>query len=649
MRFSRIAYIFYISTLFLIASPAFAGTEPHQLSSSNRFTRFQYIHDKDNRLTPQSASVQFEQGVYKTISGEAFNIGNSDDIFWIRVSVFNDFTEKKTRRLVFGAPFLPVLNAYLLSEKGIVTLLKHDGHQPFGQRVNDKVKLNSIAFELPPLEKTNILIQYRPRGVSFMPISLESDLIFFNQVHLETVRSAIFYSFSLTVILTFFFFGIAMRNRIVLFYALLFLEYIFFLFIIEGYAFKYLWPDWPQWNMRSGLVMALVVSASGFFMSSMVVEKTAIYKQFKFFCHGMAVLSLSMLILIPFSGNVMMMTINYIVMILMLVSQGYCIYSWMALSSKRNSLAFYTALLLVGAAFYVFTLFLDSSALSEWLVVSFNRILYLFVSLTTMGTFAIHLGGLRNDHENALLRELESAQRDAELNKALFESEQRYSQARDLANKRQLQLATASHDIRQPLLSLRSTMDVLSQEQSSAVRKQMTDALNYIEQLCSNYLAETRPGNERRPNSESYPVKMITDSVSKMFQREAFDKGLKFEVMPCSAEISCIPMPLIRILSNYVSNAIKHCDQGNRILIGCRRLQGQLRIDVYDNGPGIAPKVLETILQPYQKDETSEGEGLGLAIVRELADLHSWEISIDSKLGKGSRFSIIIPMGKIAD
>jgi signal transduction histidine kinase len=627
----------------MVVGPAFPDSTIDLLSKTQRITHFRYIQDSDKNLNRQFAVMRFKQGRYQTLSAEAFNIGNSDDVFWILVTVLNDSAQDDSRRLVFGAPFVPLLNAYLLAESGNARILiKHNGQQKFSQRINDKIKLNSIEFVLPARQAVEILIQYQPRGMSFLPISLETDEIFSNKEHSESIQAAIFFSFSLTVILLFFFFGIAMRSNIVLFYVLLFLEYMFFLAIIEGYAFKYFWPQWPQWNMISGLVAALVFSASGFFMSSVVVEKTVIDKEFKIFCRVMAVLSLLMLLLIPVSENVIMMMINQVMMLIMLISQGYCVYSWLTLSVRRNILAFYTALILTGVAFYIFTLLLDSSSLSEWMVVSFNRSIYLFVSLTTMGTFAIHLGGLRNDHAKSLQRELEIAQHDAELNRALFESEQRYSQARELASKRQQQLAAASHDIRQPLMSLRSTIDSILKEQNSTVRKQLHDAFHYIDQLCSQYLAETRPQSASEENSEYYSVLMITDSVAKMFQQEAVDKGLQFHVVPCSVEISCPPMVLIRILSNFVANAIKHSDHG-KIVIGCRRLPGYLRIDVYDNGPGISPQQLKTILEPYHKGDKSEGEGLGLSIVKEIADSKGWGVTVESSLGKGSRFSITVP------
>lgn len=642
--FNQTIRFFYLSILLIVTSSAVSAS--NILSEGDPLSLFRYIHDNNKELNIQSALLRFQQGKSKTLSAKAFNIGNSDDVFWIAISVFNDTNKIKKRRLVFGTPFVPLLNAYLITAQGnSTTLMQHNGHQSFKQRINNQVKLNSLSFDLPAQQRVQLLIKYQPRGISFLPISLKQDSILFNNVHFESLQAAIFYSFSLTVILTFFFFGLAMRSHTVLFYAILFFEYVFFLSIIEGYAFKYLWPNWPQWNLYAGLVIALIFSASGFFMSSVAVEKTTLVNYFKPFCRGMTAISLLLLLLIPFRGNVVMMTINHILMILMLTSQGYCIFSWMSISSKRNSLAFYSALIVTGLAFYIFKVFLDSATLSEWMLISFNRILYLFVSLTTMGTFAIHLGGLRNDHQQSLQKALENAQRDAELNRALFESEQKYSQARELASKRKQQLAAASHDIRQPLLSLRSSIDILAQEHSPVIKQQYNDALNYLEELCGHFLSATRPETAKQENISFYPVSMITETVCKMFLQEAFNKKLVLHSVPCSVEISCTPTLLIRILSNFVANAIKHCEQG-KIVIGCRRLPQHLKIDVYDQGSGIPPQTLETIFHPYNKGESSKGEGLGLSIVKEIVDKEGWQLMTKSQLGKGSCFSVIIPTKK---
>lgn len=633
----------------IVARPVISDDLPiHASSQGNRIIQFKYIRDDFQQLNLQSVLQRFEQGSYQKMTGQAFNIGNSDDVYWIMFSVINDTQIMQKRRLVFGAPFLPQLNVYLLTEQNIPqTLMKHNGDQKYSGRVNDAIKLNSNVFSLPAKSQVKLLIQYQPRGVSFLPISIETDTQFFSQQIDESIQSTVFYSFCLAFIITFILIGIAMQSPVMLAYVFMFLQYIFFMAIIEGYAFKYFWPDQPVWNMYSGLVVGLTCIATGFLVASKSVIQHQFYNQFRNYCLSLSVVSLLLLVFIPFTGNVILMMSTQVLMLLMIVAQVYCIFSWLKFNTRRNLLALYSVLILTVAMFYTTTLFFNSSSLSEWMLASFNRLMYLFVSLMTMSTFTIHLAGLRKDHEQSLQKQLSNAKHEVELNRALFESEQRYSEAKLLANKRQMQLASVSHDIRQPLMSLRSTIDSMSmnKEQKPDLNNQLHNAFQYIEELCTHYLAETRPQTQAHDEhkTESYCAKMITDTLDKMFRQEAMDKNLIFHVIPSSVEISCPPMPLIRIVSNFVSNAIKHCDKG-RVIVGCRRLPGRLRFDIYDQGKGLSAEQLKILQQPYQKGENSQGEGLGLAITKELADNMGWEIEIKSLLAKGSRFSVLIPL-----
>lgn len=616
-------------------------TEPE----SHQLSHFKYIKDNSQHLTIDDALHRFKLGAYQKMMSQAFNVGNSDDIYWIMFSINNKTQKAQRRRLVFGSPFVPLLNVYLLNEKNIVqALMLHNGSQIYSERVNDAIKLNSAIFSLPANSQTNILLQYQPRGVSFLPITIESDSQFVSQQFDESIQSTVFYSFCLAFIITFIFIGIAMQSPTMLAYVFMFLQYLLFMTIIEGYAFKYFWPKDPVWNMYSGLVVGLLCTASGFFVASKSVIQHQFYTLFRNSCYALGTVCLILLIVIPFSGNVVLMLLTQLLMLLMIIAQAYCIFSWLKFNIRRNLLALYSVLFLTAAVFYSSSLFFSGSTLSEWMLVFFNRAMYLFVSLTTVCTFAIHLAGLRKDHEYSLQQQLITAKRDIELNRALFESEQRYSNAKLLAHKREMQLATVSHDIRQPLMSLRSSIDMMNKENSPDVSIQLQNAFQYIEELCNQYMAETRPEtvNKATNQNEIYSVKMILDTLEKLFRQEATDKGLKFHLISSSFQLSCPPMPLIRISSNFVSNAIKHCDQG-RIIIGCRRLSEQLRLDVYDQGAGLSTDQLQRLQQAYQKGENSQGEGLGLAISRELAESMGWEIEIMSQPGKGSRFSVLIP------
>ena len=105
---------------------------------------------------------------------------------------------------------------------------------------------------------------------------------------------------------------------------------------------------------------------------------------------------------------------------------------------------------------------------------------------------------------------------------------------------------------------------------------------------------------------------------------------------------------LTQVLLNLVSNAIKFTDSGS-VEIGVKAVNGEFNIMVRDTGPGIAPADQARIFEEFQQVDDSStrtkgGTGLGLSISRRLIDMHGGRIGLDSTLGKGSTFSIILPV-----
>jgi CheY-like chemotaxis protein len=107
---------------------------------------------------------------------------------------------------------------------------------------------------------------------------------------------------------------------------------------------------------------------------------------------------------------------------------------------------------------------------------------------------------------------------------------------------------------------------------------------------------------------------------------------------------------LRRLLQNLVSNAIKYTPQG-RVLVGCRRHEGRLRIDVYDTGLGIPASKKQVIFQEFhrldQGAKAARGLGLGLSIVERIARVLDYKITVSSALDRGSRFSVEVPLSAV--
>lgn len=144
------------------------------------------------------------------------------------------------------------------------------------------------------------------------------------------------------------------------------------------------------------------------------------------------------------------------------------------------------------------------------------------------------------------------------------------------------------------------------------------------------------------------PLAQILAAIEARFADPARVKGIGLTVLPTRATVRSDPVLLIRILSNLVSNAVRYTDAG-RVLVGCRRRGTALLLQVADTGVGIAPEVLPLIFEEYYQvanaaRDRRRGTGLGLAIVDRLADLLGHEVSVQSRPGRGSVFTVRLPL-----
>src|SRR6202035_720998 len=127
--------------------------------------------------------------------------------------------------------------------------------------------------------------------------------------------------------------------------------------------------------------------------------------------------------------------------------------------------------------------------------------------------------------------------------------------------------------------------------------------------------------------------------------------GLALRVMPCALSIRSDPRLLEQMIRNLLSNAMKYTLQG-KVLVGCRRHGGQLRIEIWDTGIGIPASELQAIFEEYHQldnaaRQRSRGLGLGLAIVQRLGNLLGHQVHVRSRPDRGSIFSVevMLPPG----
>jgi signal transduction histidine kinase/CheY-like chemotaxis protein len=236
-------------------------------------------------------------------------------------------------------------------------------------------------------------------------------------------------------------------------------------------------------------------------------------------------------------------------------------------------------------------------------------------------------------------------------NARLFEEIQDKSQQLEVASKYKSHfLASASHDLRQPLHALNLFVAQLNAELDSVERRRLVGrieaAVGSMNELFDALLDMSKlEAGILEPNVTVFPIDHLLRRIETTFADAAREKGIRLLIAPSSAWVRSDFILLERILLNLVSNAVRYTARGG-VLVGCRRRGERLRIDVCDTGPGIpAEQQRKVFSEFYQLAESDRGHGLGLglAIVDRLGGLLGHPVELRSLLGRGSRFSVSVP------
>ncbi|UEM24382.1 PAS domain-containing protein (plasmid) [Skermanella mucosa] len=214
-------------------------------------------------------------------------------------------------------------------------------------------------------------------------------------------------------------------------------------------------------------------------------------------------------------------------------------------------------------------------------------------------------------------------------------------------------LAAASHDLRQPLQSLTLFTGVLRGHVQSARGQQalqhLEHGLDTLKALLDSLLDVSRlDAGIVKPEITEFPVSAVLDGIDASYGPAAAAKGLGWQVETCTEAVRTDMTLLGRVLRNLVENAVRYTRSGH-IRIACRRIEDRLRVAVEDTGIGIPPGQLEQIFEEFhqvdnQARDRSQGLGLGLAIVRRIADLLGHRVETRSRPGEGSTFSVELPL-----
>lgn len=213
-------------------------------------------------------------------------------------------------------------------------------------------------------------------------------------------------------------------------------------------------------------------------------------------------------------------------------------------------------------------------------------------------------------------------------------------------------LAAASHDILQPLNAARlyvtSLVERAKGPEDQRLAGNVDASLEAVEEILGALLDISRlDSGTLKPEVAPLRINEVLKQLKIEFEPLAREKKLELRFVPSTLTVRSDRRLLRRLLQNLISNAIKYTPEG-RILVGCRRAHGRMRVEVWDTGIGIAPEQRKTVFEEFQRLDqgarVARGLGLGLSIVERIARVLDHAITLRSVEGKGSAFGVELPL-----
>jgi signal transduction histidine kinase len=217
-------------------------------------------------------------------------------------------------------------------------------------------------------------------------------------------------------------------------------------------------------------------------------------------------------------------------------------------------------------------------------------------------------------------------------------------------------IATASHDLKNPITTIAGFSTLLGQagslnEQQRDFVERIQAAAHNMNELVQNMISLAQLDLQAAQKHEAVNLGNLLSELVNEFSLQAGSKGQTMDFVPSAApaRINGDSLQLKQLFRNLIGNAVKYSPQGGKITVTLKAEGNSVKIDVQDTGYGIPAADLPFIFDRFYRvraghTDEIEGNGLGLAIVKSVVEQHGGQISVESTHGKGSLFSVLFPI-----
>lgn len=567
---------------------------------------------------------------------------------WAKIQATNGTAEPISVRLDTRAGILNnVLDAYVVRDDESRTLIWANNwfEKPY-EAQSPKMRLRaSAAFVLDAGETADLWIHYPYGFYTHEELWLINETDFVERRIGDAGYAAFLFGWRAALIIAVFAFAIILKSRLAMFYGLF--TTALFAFFLENYGFTY---TYLFRSVQADQIWYVVTGGLAFTFFSLMcrdfLNAQQLYPKFNRVLTFVMVAGWGVAVLSMLLGT---HPISYMLLIPVVITfVGACIYGTILGVRNRHPgaiLFLIATIMLFANCFFGLLSWPPLHLVPAQVNVDVTHLGFSLDAFLFAGALVSQALALRRDRDMAHVAQVTALQEKAKISTRLNEVSADYDRAAALAETRRKALAEASHDLKQPLLSLQ--MSLRDREDVDAVSK----GISYLQSVVDKSLRDARPGDTTSLQTtrvdRTVGLGAVFGNVVTMFGDESADKGILLKAIASSTVIKAEPVTLMRLLTNLVANAIKHTD-GGRVIIGARRRGETVAVQIWDTGHGISSDQLKTIFEPYVSGAQSSGEGIGLSVVKELAEANGWAVRIDSRLGRGTMVEVsgLRPMGK---
>jgi len=591
---------------------------------------------------------------FRPIETPTPNFGFIDGKVWLRIALQNTTKDVDQWYLHTQENFLQYYEVYAVRDGQRIELL--DKHTPETKFKDRQIQFPELvtSFDFQPAETLTLYIAYSSGGSSNISLSLETQSSYERKAFQQTSKNFVSYGMMLILIVTSLLALLILRLRVFLSYLTYVLVTLLFLMHSDGVAFQYFWPNHPGFNSNFSIIIGLAFAIVPYNFARVFLRTKLYHPRMDKVMRWIMIITPCVIIPAAFIDPQRTKQVLMLLVLMAIVIGTYA--GFIASLTRFKEVRFYLFAWIFGvvsAGLMNLRHFTGLDIGQDLELDSIRVSIVVDAIMMGLGVADRYSQNMRAQRQ-ADKERLDQANLNLALNTRLFDLEEQFNLATELVATRDKDIINTVHDLREPLHALR--LNIQSLRESGNIDREETlgfeETFTYLETLIAGYLKTSvvKPAADLigpQQTESDLEIGEILGAIYEMFLPDAKEKGLDFRYVKSSLSAEIDPLPLMRIVSNLVSNAIKYTPEG-KILLGVRRRPNGFRIEVHDTGLGMTQTEFETAqkrhVRLHEDDETIKGHGYGLAIASELAENNDFRLF--TLVGRKSGTSIALAVKK---